>query len=237
MGELTGRSVVLTGVGREGQLGEAVAHAFASRGARVFLVDRDADVARARADALLASGLRAAGLGADLSDVDAVAALAVRLKEASGGHLEAVVHLAGGYAASGPVAESDPAVWAAQIAVNATTAYLVARAFIPLLRPSKGALLFVASEAVLPGGRMANHSAYAASKSAVVALAHAIAQEETEHGVRANALAPTTIRTAANVAAMGANTRMVAREDVAEAAVWLCSPGARAVTGQVVAVR
>jgi Short-chain dehydrogenases of various substrate specificities len=237
MGELTGRSVVLTGVGREGQLGEAVARAFASRGARVFLVDRDADVARARADALLASGLRAAGLGADLSDVDAVAALAVRLKEASGGHLEAVVHLAGGYATSGPVAESDPAVWAAQIAVNATTAYLVARAFIPLLRPSKGALLFVASEAVLPGGRMANHSAYAASKSAVVALAHAIAQEETEHGVRANALAPTTIRTAANVAAMGANTRMVAREDVAEAAVWLCSPGARAVTGQVVAVR
>ena len=237
MGELTGRSVVLTGVGREGQLGEAVAQAFASRGARVFLVDRDADVARARADALLAGGLRAAGLGADLTDADAVATLAARLKEASGGHVEAVVHLAGGFATSGPVAESDPALWAAQIAVNATTAYLVARAFIPLLRPSKGALLFVASEAVLPGGRVANHSAYVASKSAVVALMQAIAQEESEHGVRANALAPTTIRTAANVAAMGSNVHMVARDDVAETAVWLCSPGARAVTGQLVAVR
>jgi 3-oxoacyl-[acyl-carrier protein] reductase len=98
-------------------------------------------------------------------------------------------------------------------------------------------LLFFASEAVLPGGQMAGRSAYAAAKSAVVALMQAIAQEEAGNGVRANALAPTTIRTAANLAAMGANTPMVSREEVADVAVWLCSGGARAVTGQVVPVR
>jgi NAD(P)-dependent dehydrogenase (short-subunit alcohol dehydrogenase family) len=237
MTEFAGRSVVLAGVGREGQVGEVVARAFAERGARVFLVDRNADVARARADALVADGLRAASLGTDLSDVSAVEALAARLKDASGGHIEAVVHLAGGFASSGPVAGSDPAIWSAQFAANATSAYLVARAFVPLLRPSKGALLFFASEAVLPGGRMAERSAYVASKSAVVALMQAIAQEEASNGVRANAVAPTTIRTAANLAALGAGTPMVSREEVADVVVWLCSAGARAVTGQVVPVR
>jgi NAD(P)-dependent dehydrogenase (short-subunit alcohol dehydrogenase family) len=237
MTELAGRSIVLTGVGREGQVGEVVARAFASRGARVFLVDRHVDVARARADALIAEGLRAAALGADLLDALAVEALAVRLKEASGGHIQAVVHLAGSFASSGPVADSDTAIWTAQLAANATSAYLVSRAFIPLLRSTKGALLFFASEAVLPGAQMAGRSAYVASKSAVVALMQAIAQEEAVHGVRANALAPTTIRTAANVAAMGASTPMVSREEVAEVAVWLCSASARGVTGQLVPVR
>lgn len=237
MTEFAGRSIVLTGVGRQGQLGEAIALAFASRGARLFLVDRSTDVAQARADALIAAGLRAASLGADLSDAAAVEALALRLKDAAGGRIEAVVHLAGAYVSSGPVAGSDPKIWSEQFAANATSAYLVARAFIPLLRPAKGALLFFASEAVLPGGHMAERSAYAASKSAVVALTEAIAQEEAANGVRANAVAPATIRTAANVAAMGSDTPMVSREAVAEVVVWLCSAASRAVTGQLIPVR
>jgi enoyl-[acyl-carrier-protein] reductase (NADH) len=55
--------------------------------------------------------------------------------------------------------------------------------------------------------------------------------------VRANALAPAAIRTVRNVAEMGADTAFVTREAVAEVAIWLCSDGARAVTGQVVRVR
>src|SRR5476651_1747757 len=237
MSELAGRSIVLTGVGREGQLGEAIALAFATRGARLFLVDRSADVAQARADALVKAGLRAASLGADLSDAAAVEALALRLKDAAGGRIEAVVHLAGTYASSGPVAGSDPAIWSSLFAANATSAYLVARAFIPMLRPAKGAILFFASEAVLPGAKMAERSAYVAAKSAVVALMQTIAQEEAVNCVRANAVAPATVRTAANVAAMGADTPMVSRDAVAEVAVWLCSAAARAVTGQLVPVR
>jgi NAD(P)-dependent dehydrogenase (short-subunit alcohol dehydrogenase family) len=235
--EFSGRAVVLTGVGRQGQVGEAVAQAFADRGARVFLVDRTETDVRARAEALVAKGGRAASLAADLTDAVAVAALAERVRDATGGRLHALVHLAGGFAPSGPVAESDPAVWTRQLAINATTSYLTARAFIPLLRATKGALVFFASEAVLPGAPVAGLSAYVAAKSAVVSVMHAIAQEERAQGVRANAVAPTAIRTADNVAAMGGDAPMVTRESVAEVVLWLCSDSARAVSGQVVQVR
>lgn len=235
--EFTGRSVVLTGVGRAGQVGEAVAGAFASRGARVFLVDRDGAEAQARADALVAAGMRAASLAADLADADAVQALAERVRGATAGRVHAVVHLAGGFMASGPVAESDPAVWSSQLTLHATTAYLVARAFLPQLRATKGAITFFASEAALPGGHAAGLAGYVAAKSAVIALMQVIAQEEAAHGVRANALAPTTIRTAANVASLPAGTPMVAREAVADVVLWLSSDAGRAVTGQVIPVR
>ncbi|HET7190003.1 MAG TPA: SDR family oxidoreductase [Gemmatimonadaceae bacterium] len=235
--ELAGRSIVLTGVGREGQVGEAVAIAFAERGARVFLVDHSEPNVRARAEALVTRGLRAASLAADLTDPAAATAVADRVREATSGRVHGVVHLAGGFASSGPIAESDPAVWHRQLAMNATTAYMTARAFVPLLRNVKGSLVFFASEAVLPGAKAANLAAYAASKSAVVALMQVIAQEERAHGVRANAVAPTTIRTSDNVAAMGAETPMVTREAVADVVLWLCSDASRAVSGQLVPVR
>ena len=235
--ELAGRSVVLTGVGREGQVGEVVARAFADRGARVFLVDRMEDQVRARSDALIAAGLRSAALSADLSDPAAVDSLAARVRDATGGRVHALVHLAGGFASSGPVADSDPTAWTRQFTINLTTAYLTARAFLPLLRATKGALVFFGSEAALPGARVSGVAAYAAAKSALLTLAQAIAQEERDSGVRANALAPASIRTASNVADMGADAAYVTREAVADVVLWLCSDAARAVTGQVVRVR
>jgi NAD(P)-dependent dehydrogenase (short-subunit alcohol dehydrogenase family) len=218
-------------------VGEVVARAFADRGARVFLVDRLEDEVRARSEALLAAGLRAAALAADLSDPAAVEALAARVRDATSGRVHALVHLAGGFAASGPVAESDPTAWTRQFTINLTTAYLTARAFLPLLRTTKGALVFFGSEAALPGARVSGIAAYAAAKSALLTLAQAIAQEERDHGVRANAVAPAAIRTAANLADMGADTAFVTREAVADVVLWLCSDAARAVTGQVVRVR
>lgn len=235
--EFSGRSVVLTGVGREGQVGEAVARAFAERGARVFLVDRMEDEARARSDALLAAGLRSASLAADLSDVAAVDALATRVREATSGRVHALVHLAGGFAASGPVADTEPAAWTRQFTINLTTAFLTARAFLPLVRATKGAMVFFGSEAALPGARVSGIAAYAAAKGAVLTLVQAIAQEERDNGVRANAVAPAAIRTTANLAEMGADVAYVTREAVADVVVWLCSDAARAVSGQVVRVR
>jgi len=235
--DFAGRSIVITGVGREEQVGEAVATAFAELGARVFLVDRQESEARARADALVKAGRRAAGLGADLTDEAAVTALAERIREATGSRVHGLVHLAGGFTKSGPLVESDSSLWTRQFLLNATSAYLTARAFLPLLRAAKGALVFFASEAVLPGGRTSGISAYAASKSALVALMQSIAQEEAARGVRANALAPTSIRTAANLAAMGPDVAYVSREDVAKVVLWLCSEDARAVNGQLIPVR
>ncbi len=235
--DFTDKAVLVTGAGRRGQVGEAVAAAFAERGARLLLVSRDGTEARALADDLVARGREAVAFAADLTDEAAVAALAGHVREATDGRLHALVHLAGGFAPSGPLAGSDAQVWATQHAINATTAYLTARAMLPMLRAGSGAIVLFASEAVLPGASVAGISAYAAAKSAVVSLMRSIAEEEGPHGVRANAVAPAAIRTAATVAAMGDSAVLVPREAVADAVLLLCSELARRVTGQLLPVR
>lgn len=235
--EFADRTVVITGVGRDGQLGEAVAEAFARRGAHLVLVDRTEEGARARAAGVAAVGGSATALAADLAHEGEVRELAERIARASGGAVGALVHLAGGFASSGPVAESDPAVWQHLYTINVLTAYLTTRALLPLLRVTRGSIVLFASEAALPGARVESLSAYAAAKSAVSVLARAIAAEEAPHGVRANALAPAAIRTAANVASMGADARYVTREAVADVTVWLTTEAARAVSGQTLRVR
>ena len=78
-------------------------------------------------------------------------------------------------------------------------------------------------------------SAYAVSKAGVITLMRAVAQEERDTGVRSNALAPTAVRTAANLESMGETTRYVEREEVANAVDFLCfSPASCAITGQVI---
>ena len=227
-------TVLITGVGREGQVGEAVAAAFAARGDTVLLVDRAAADAEARAAALRASGASVAAFGCDLTVEEEVAALAERVRREHGGSLDALVNLAGGWMDAGTIAEADVVTWERLLPINGKTALLTTRAFLPQLRAARGAIVFFASEAVLPGARVAGMGAYVASKQVVLAIMQAVAQEEHPHGVRANALAPAAIRTAANLASMGEGTRYVEREQVAAAVLWLCSPAASAVTGQVV---
>ena len=134
------------------------------------------------------------------------------------------------------VVDSTLAVWQKQLALNLTTAALTARAFVPLLRAARGTFVFFGSAAALPGASVANVAAYATAKSGVLTLMRALAEEERANGVRANALAPTSIRTAANEKSMGADARYVEREDVARVVVWLCSDESRPVTGQVIAL-
>jgi NAD(P)-dependent dehydrogenase (short-subunit alcohol dehydrogenase family) len=225
---------LLTGVGREGQVGEVVAHAFAERGATVLLVDRQADQAEARARTLADAGHRASAYACDLTSAEQVGELAARVRRDHGDRLDALVNMAGGFASSGTVAESDVDVWHRMFAINLTTAYLSTRAFLPLLRAGHGAIVYFASEAALSGSRIAGMAPYAAAKTSVVTLMQAVTQEERANGVRSNAVAPGAIRTAANLESMGSDKRYVEREDVAAAVVWLCSDAARAVTGQVI---
>jgi 3-oxoacyl-[acyl-carrier protein] reductase len=163
-----------------------------------------------------------------------VAALAAAVRAAFGDRVDALINMAGGFAMSGPVAGSDFATWQRQISINLTTAYLATRAFLPALRAARGSIVYFSSASTLPGARIAGTAAYAAAKSGVVALMRAVAQEEAEHGVRANAVAPTSIRTATNVESMGDDARYVERSDVASTVLWLCSDEASAVTGEVV---
>lgn len=227
--DFSGKTVVLTGVGRVGQVGEIVAKAFADAGARMALIDRD-DQVKARAAEL---GGSASAHVCDLTNADEVAATAQRIGADGDGSIAALVNLAGGFGMSGPVADSDPAVLHKQIAINLTTAYLATRAFLPLLREGRGAIVYFASAAVLPDGASKNISGYAAAKAGVLALMRSVAAEELGV-VRANALAPTQIRTAENVAGMGADAAYVEREAVAEAVLFLCSSASRNITGQAI---
>src|ERR1700748_3706526 len=100
-------TVVLTGVGAEGQVGEIVAKAFADLGASLVLVDRTPDNVLARAEALTKGGAKARGYACDLTDAGAVGSLVKAVEANHGGKVLAFVHMAGGFAISGPVAESS----------------------------------------------------------------------------------------------------------------------------------
>ena len=228
---------LITGVGARGQVGEAVAAALAARGDTVILVSRDAREVAERAGDLTAQGRSAFGYPCDLADPAEVSSLAGRVRAEHGDALDALVNLAGGWGASGPLAGSDPRDFERLLRINLTTAYLTTRAFLPMLARARGSVVFFASESVLEGARTGGSSAYAIAKTGVVALMRSVADEGRDLGVRANALAPGSIRTATNEASMGEKTRYVEREEVADAVAFLTSSGASAISSQVIRLR
>lgn len=228
---------LITGVGAKGQVGEAVAATLARRGDQLLLVSRSSDEVTARVADLAAAGFAATGYACDLADAAAVKALAARVGRAHGARLDNVVHLAGGFALTGPLAESDPSQVDRMMRINYLTAFNVVRAFLPAVREASGSFVFFASENVFEGARTRGSAGYTAAKLAVVALMRSLADEGREQDVRANALAPSAIRTAANEATMSADTRYVERDQVANAVSFLCSRAASAITGQVIRIR
>lgn len=234
-----GAKVVLTGVGREGQIGEAIAAAFAAEGAELVLLDRTQAAVDARAAAIVATGAKATGIACDLTDISQVTRAAAQVAAASpasgdrpAGRIDALVNIAGGFAMSGPVGESDPKVLDRMLQANLMTAYGATRAFVPLVRDG-GAVVYFATSYVLPDAPAALMSAYLASKFAVVGLMRSVADEGRARHLRANAIAPIAVRTGDNIKDMGSGARYVEREAVADAVVYLCSPAARAITGQI----
>src|SRR6185312_477054 len=118
-----GRCAVVTGVGRAGQVGEVVAREFARRGASVAIIDRDGAAAESLAAAMRADGLAVAAYGGDLTDTAATTAAFTKIAAAAGGRIHALANVAGGFAMSGPLAESDPAVFQRQLSINLGSAY------------------------------------------------------------------------------------------------------------------
>jgi len=238
--DLAGSLVVITGVSASGQLGEALAEGFASRGASLALVARRAAEVAARGAELRNAGLVQVGAqisthAADLADPEGTRPLAAEVLAAHGrSSIDAVICAAGGFGMTGPLDAADPTEWARQLHINLDTAFATTRAFLPAVRAAGGSFVYVASIAATAGGNPGGMAAYAAAKSGVVALMRAVAAEEGAHGVRANAVAPAAIRTASNVTAMGGDARYVERESVADVVAFLASPMARNVTGQVI---
>jgi NAD(P)-dependent dehydrogenase (short-subunit alcohol dehydrogenase family) len=232
--DLRGSTVVITGVGRRGQVGEVVSAAFAGRGAQLVLVDRDIAAVNERAAEIARRGSNAHPFSCDLTNPDETAEVATRVSDLAPSGVAAVVHMAGGYVDGAPVGETDPNSWHKLFAINLTTAFVATRAFLPLVRRARGSMVYFASAAALPGASVTKMAAYAAAKGGVITLMRAVAAEERANGVRSNALAPQAIRTEANRSSMGDDQKYVERETIAAWVLWLCSIASGPISGQVI---
>jgi NAD(P)-dependent dehydrogenase (short-subunit alcohol dehydrogenase family) len=239
--------IVITGVGRAGQVGAAIALSLAQRGASLALLDLDAEQVSARAaeveaavEAAVQRGAhqRISAHAANLASPDDAARAAAEVLAAHDGRepggVYAVVCVAGGFGMTGALAEADHAGWSRQFSINLETAFATTRAFLPAVRQARGSFVYFGSAAVLPGGSSKGMAAYAAAKAGVLSLMRTVAQDEKSHGVRANAVAPTAVRTTTNLADMGDTTDYVERESVADVVAFLVSPLARNVSGETI---
>ena len=218
--------------GGTGALGRHVVLALVERGWRVHVPWVSAGEVDALRDLLGEDMGRVTTTEADLTDPAGVDAVLARVG-AREGRLDALCSLVGAFAA-GAVEATEPGTWRRMIDLNATTAFLAARAAVPLLRRSGGGrIVHVASIPALEGG--AGVSAYAASKAAVVGLTRSLAKELRPDRITVNAVAPTILDTEDNRAAMpdADRSRWLQPREIARVVAFLVSPDAAVVTGSV----
>jgi NAD(P)-dependent dehydrogenase (short-subunit alcohol dehydrogenase family) len=171
------------------------------------------------------------------------------------GPVAILINNAGG-AASAPLARTSLALLREMLDVNLVSAFLCSRAVLPdMLADGFGRIVNVASIAGLKGAPYI--TAYAAAKHAVVGLTRALAMETAAKGITVNAVCPgytdtdLVRRTIANIvlktgrsdaeaaaALVGTNPqgRLIRPDEVASTVLWLCAPGAEAITGQAIAI-
>lgn len=220
--------------GAAGGIGTAIAERLASDGWRVALADVDADGA-ARLAARLAG---AVALPGDVTDEVAVESMVSDADERLGG-IDLVVNNAG-IELRASIAEHTVAAWDGVQAVNLDGAFLVSRAALAPLRRGRGALVNVASLAIVGSG---GQIAYDVSKGALVGLTRSLAVELGADGVRVNAVCPGFVDTPLlDASGLRPIAERIARKlplgeigraaDVAATVAFLGSPEASYVTGQ-----
>lgn len=254
--DLSGRTAVVTGAGSPTGIGMACARLLLACGASVVVCattdrvnDRVAELRDAGSLTFGASlGPGVAGVVADLT-TEAGAAVVVDAALALGGSLDVLVNNAGmvSVAGGGDYLEGDllgtpPQRWLASLARNLDTAYLMTRAALPHLRGSEAGRVVMVTSVTGPVMAMRSDVAYAAAKAGLVGLTRALAVDEGIHGVTVNAVAPGWIATGSQTASEareGLTTplgRSGTAEEVAASVLFLASPGAGYVTGQVLVV-
>jgi NAD(P)-dependent dehydrogenase (short-subunit alcohol dehydrogenase family) len=234
--DLRGKVALVTGVGRVGQIGHAVARGLGRAGAKLLLADVNAVGLADRVKEFAADGIAAKASAGDLTRPDA-AKTAVAAAQAQFGGLDIVVNVAGGFFSFGPFTDVTAEILDRELAVNFKTGFFTCQAAIPaLLTRQGGSIVNFASIAAVRS--MMHMAAYSAAKSAVAGLTRALAREYRDAGIRVNAVAPATVRTADNVAQMQADpkTPFVELDEVVNTVLFLASDEARAITGQIVPI-
>ena len=238
---VAGKVVLVTGAG--GGMGRAGAEIFAREGAdHVYVVDVKGDGADETVARIERAGGAATALTVDVTDeaaVDAMIDVVVRQH----GRLDAAWNNAGINDVSRPFHELDVMSWHRMISVNLTSVFLcMRRELVQMLAQGGGAIVNTSSGAGLIAAPGLPH--YTAAKHGVLGLTKAAAQEYNGRNIRVNAVCPGMVDTpmiqgwfetnpdlAKAVLATMPGGKLGRPEQVAEAAVWLCSDAADWVSG------
>ena len=228
------RSILITGVGKPGNLAQALLEASASQGYAIYAAGRKLSDVEAALSKIRQGGTAAHAFAAELTDEEEVKRLAREVAELTHGKLDVLVHAAGKFVPFGPVVAASLEDWKQAYADNATSAFLITREILPMLRNTHGTIIYIASAVAVDQGNVspATMSNYAAAKAAVVQLMRAVADEE-RGTVRANAIAPGGIKTAAMLAAVGDIPGLVTPEEVAARIMHLAEADTDDATGKV----
>lgn len=216
-------------VGATGQLGPAVARAFANAGARLALVGthdeelnslfRDLGYPEKRV------GFHVADVMDEASTQELVDWVTMRF-----GRADILLHLVGGYRA-GALRETSTESWDLMMNLNARSAFNTIRAFLPFLTSNGWGRILTVSAGVTQAPP-AGSTAYVAAKAALEALTISVAQDVKERGVTANVVLIRSLDTPAERARQpNKTTGWVQPEDVAAALLFLCSDEGGAITG------
>jgi NAD(P)-dependent dehydrogenase (short-subunit alcohol dehydrogenase family) len=232
---LDGKVALVTG-GASG-IGAAIAAAFAAKGARVAVLDINADIARAKAEEL---GGSAKPFACDVSDPASVEKAVADVVESFGG-IDIAVNSAG-IVALAPAEDLTLAQWDKTIDINLKGSFLITQAVgRRMIAAGKGGkIVNLASQA----GTVAieEHVAYCASKFGVIGMSKTFAAEWGKHGITVNTISPTIVLTELGKKAWAGEKGEAAKkripagrfafpEEIAAAAVFLASPGADMING------
>jgi NAD(P)-dependent dehydrogenase (short-subunit alcohol dehydrogenase family) len=224
--------------GAAGALGSEVARTLFRRGYKVVLVDRSASAERL---VQLAATLgNASVVTGDIAAEPTWTGAIPRIERELGAAPTVAALIAGAWRGGQPLhEEQSDDVWRAMMSTNVDTVHRSLRVLLPaMVARKRGSIVVVGSRAAVQPATSARAAAYAAAKAAVVALAQAVAAEVVGHGVRVNAILPSTLDTPANRKAMPSEDRSqwVSLGSAAGVVAFLLSDDARDVSGAAVPV-
>jgi NAD(P)-dependent dehydrogenase (short-subunit alcohol dehydrogenase family) len=208
MYDLREKVAIVTGAGRKGGIGEAVARRLARDGAHVVLGDICApptdlphagngqwEELAAIAEEIEALGRQALPLRVDVTDSASVGAMVAQTREVFG-HLDVLVNNAGVAVGPAPIIQMAEEAWRRTMEINATGTFLCCKLALPLMIEGGRGGRIINMSSLAAERPKPFVSAYAASKAAVVALTRSLAQEVAEFGITVNAVLPGDVDTA-----------------------------------------
>jgi NAD(P)-dependent dehydrogenase (short-subunit alcohol dehydrogenase family) len=219
---MSGRTALLTGV--TGGWGRAVLDRFAAEGWNVAVTYREETPPGDLPDGVLA-------VRAELSDPDAAAAAVAAAVDRFGG-VDALAHVAGGFAAAGPIDEQPLDVWRSQMTINLDTAYFMTRAVLPPMKVAgRGSIVYIGTSAML--SPFAGASGYIVSKVALGGLMRCVDVEVRTQGIRCNTVVVRIVDTPRNRAENpdADFSRWTTGEDLAQVVEWLCTDASAPLSG------